>query len=91
MKDHQSGQSRGFAFIELSTRREAQKAVSMFNKQNFMEKEILVNAARGAPVIPPEPVLAALPESSLLQSSCSLFSSRSAPALPTPDRMARRG
>jgi RNA recognition motif-containing protein len=46
MKDHQSGQPRGFAFIEMSTRREAQKAVSMFNKQKFMEKEILVNEAR---------------------------------------------
>ena len=46
MKDHQSGQSRGFAFIEMSTRREAQKAVSMFNKQKFLEKEILVNEAR---------------------------------------------
>ncbi len=46
MKDQQSGQSRGFAFIEMSTRREAQKAVSMFNKQKFMEKEILVNEAR---------------------------------------------
>lgn len=46
MKDHQSGQPRGFAFIEMSTRREAQKAVSMFNKQKFLEKEILVNEAR---------------------------------------------
>jgi cold-inducible RNA-binding protein len=46
MKDHQSGQARGFAFIEMSTRREAQKAVSMFNKQKFLEKEILVNEAR---------------------------------------------
>jgi len=46
MKDQQSGQSRGFGFIEMSTRREAQKAVSMFNKQKFLEREILVNEAR---------------------------------------------
>jgi len=46
LKDHQTGQSRGFAFVEMSTRREAQKAVSMLNKRNFMEKELLVKEAR---------------------------------------------
>jgi RNA recognition motif-containing protein len=46
LRDHQSGLMRGFAFIELSTRREAQKAISMLNKQNFMEKELLVKEAR---------------------------------------------
>ncbi len=45
-KDQQSGQSRGFAFIEMSTRHEAQKAVSMLNKRNFMEKVLLVKQAR---------------------------------------------
>ena len=45
-KDHQSGSPRGFAFIEMSTRREAQKAVSMLNKRNFMEKELLVKEAK---------------------------------------------
>jgi RNA recognition motif-containing protein len=45
-KDHQSGQSRGFAFVEMSTRHEAQKAVSMLNKRNFMEKILLVKEAR---------------------------------------------
>jgi cold-inducible RNA-binding protein len=46
LKDHQSGQPRGFAFVEMSTRREAQKAISMLNKRNFMEKELLVKEAR---------------------------------------------
>ena len=46
LKDHQTGQSRGFAFVEMSTRREAQKAVSMLNKKSFLEKEILVKEAR---------------------------------------------
>ena len=46
LRDHQSGQMRGFAFVEMSTRREAQKAISMLNKQNFMEKELLVKEAR---------------------------------------------
>jgi len=46
LRDQQSGVSRGFAFIEMSTRREAQKAVSMLNKQKFMEKDLLVKEAR---------------------------------------------
>ncbi len=46
VKDHQSGQPRGFAFIEMSTRREGQKAVSMLNKRPFMEKELQVNEAK---------------------------------------------
>lgn len=45
-KDQQTGSSRGFAFVEMSTRREAQKAVSMLNKRSFQEKEILVKEAR---------------------------------------------
>ena len=48
LKDHQSGQSRGFAFVEMSTRREGQKAISMLNKRPFKEKEILVKEARVA-------------------------------------------
>jgi RNA recognition motif-containing protein len=46
IKDQQTGHSRGFAFVEMSTRREGQKAVSMLNKKSFMEKEILVKEAR---------------------------------------------
>ena len=49
LKDQQTGQSRGFAFVEMSTRREAQKAISMLNKRGFMEKELLVKAARVRP------------------------------------------
>jgi len=45
-KDQQTGQPRGFAFIEMSTRREAQKAISMLNRRSFMEKEMLVKEAR---------------------------------------------
>ena len=46
MRDAETGRSRGFAFVEMSTRREAQKAVSMLNKKSFLEKEILVKEAR---------------------------------------------
>jgi hypothetical protein len=33
----------------MSTRREAQKAISMLNKRGFMEKELLVKEARVRP------------------------------------------
>ncbi len=46
IKDHQSGQSRGFAFVEMSTRREAQKAISMLNRSSFIGKELLVKEAK---------------------------------------------
>jgi len=46
LKDHQTGHSRGFAFVEMATRREAQKAISMLNKRSFMESELLVKEAR---------------------------------------------
>lgn len=46
LKDQRTGQPRGFAFIELSTRKQAQKAVSMLNKKTFMEHELLVKEAR---------------------------------------------
>ena len=49
LKDHQTGQSRGFAFVEMSTRREGQKAISMLNRRNFMEKELLVKEAKVRP------------------------------------------
>ena len=46
LKDHTSGQSRGFAFVEMSTRKEGQKAVSMLNRRSFQDREILVKEAR---------------------------------------------
>jgi RNA recognition motif-containing protein len=46
VKDHQTGQPRGFAFVEMSTKREAQKAVSMLNRTSFTGKELLVKEAK---------------------------------------------
>jgi RNA recognition motif-containing protein len=46
LKDNQTGQPRGFAFVEMSTRKEAQKAISMLNRKSFLEKEMLVKEAR---------------------------------------------
>ncbi|MBK8418218.1 RNA-binding protein [Candidatus Villigracilis saccharophilus] len=44
--DRASGRAKGFGFVELSTDEEAQKAISMFNGQDFMGRSITVNVAR---------------------------------------------
>jgi len=43
--DRQTGQPRGFAFVEMSTQWEGRKAVSMFNRQDFMRNILLVKEA----------------------------------------------
>jgi RNA recognition motif-containing protein len=48
VKDFQTGQPRGFAFVEMSTQWESRRAVSMLNKKEFMGKELLVKEARVA-------------------------------------------
>ncbi len=44
--DKMSGRSKGFGFVEFSTEEEAQKAVEMFNGQDFEGRRITVNEAR---------------------------------------------
>jgi len=44
--DRQTGQPRGFAFVEMSSQWEARRAVSMLNRKSFMGKELLVKEAR---------------------------------------------
>jgi RNA recognition motif-containing protein len=46
VKDRQTGQPRGFAFVEMSTQWEARRAVSMLNRTTFMGKDLLVKEAR---------------------------------------------
>ncbi len=46
IKDRDSGQSKGFAFVEMSTQAEAQKAISMFNGFNMGNRELRVSLAR---------------------------------------------
>jgi RNA recognition motif-containing protein len=46
VEDRQTGQPRGFAFVEMSTQWEARRAVSMLNQKSFMGKELLVKEAR---------------------------------------------
>ncbi len=46
IKDRDSGQSKGFAFVEMSTQVEAEKAISMFNGHMMAERELKVSMAR---------------------------------------------
>ena len=46
IKDRDTGQSKGFAFVEMSTQVEAQKAISMFNASQLNDRELTVNLAR---------------------------------------------
>lgn len=44
--DKFSGQSKGFAFVEMSTDEEADKVIEKFNNYEFDGRKIVVNVAR---------------------------------------------
>ena len=46
IKDRDSGMSKGFAFVEMSSQAEAQKAISMFNDYSMGDRQLKVNPAR---------------------------------------------
>jgi len=46
IKDRESGRSKGFAFIEMSTSDEANAAINMFNGKDFSGRPLTVNLAR---------------------------------------------
>ena len=46
IKDRDTGRSKGFAFIEMTTQVEAQKAISMFNAYSLQNRDLTVNLAR---------------------------------------------
>jgi len=46
VRDRQTGQPRGIAFVEMSTQWEARRAASMLNRQDFMGNNLLVKEAR---------------------------------------------
>ena len=46
VKDRETVRARGFAFVEMETEADAQKAISMFNGANFMDRALTVNLAR---------------------------------------------
>jgi len=46
IKDRDSGQSKGFAFVTMGEQAEADKAISMFNAYSLAERELKVNIAK---------------------------------------------
>lgn len=46
IKDRDSGRSKGFAFVEMTTQVEAEKAISMFNGHQLGDRELRVSLAR---------------------------------------------
>src|SRR5687768_8045893 len=49
MRDMATGRARGFAFVEMSSDEEAQKAISQFHEQNMDGRPLVVNEARPKP------------------------------------------
>ncbi len=46
IKDRDTGRSKGFAFVEMATQVDAQKAISMFNGFALHNRDLTVNLAR---------------------------------------------
>lgn len=46
IKDRETGRSKGFAFVEMSSESEAQAAINQFNGYQFGERDLRVSIAR---------------------------------------------
>jgi RNA recognition motif-containing protein len=46
IKDRDTGRSKGFAFVEMSSQSEAEQAIKMFNGQTLGNRELKVDKAR---------------------------------------------
>jgi len=46
INDRNTGRSKGFGFVEMSSDEEAKKAIEMFNQKDFNGRTIVVNEAR---------------------------------------------
>lgn len=46
IKDRDTGNSKGFAFVTMSTQSEAEQAVAMFNAYSLDDRELKVNPAK---------------------------------------------
>lgn len=53
MMDRMTGRPRGFAFVEMSSEEEAQKAMELFHEQILDDRKIVVNIARPLEERPP--------------------------------------
>jgi RNA recognition motif-containing protein len=46
IKDRDTGTSKGFGFVEMTTQVDAQKAITMFNNYSMGERQLKVNLAK---------------------------------------------
>jgi len=46
IKDKFTGQSKGFAFVEMETQQDMDKAIAMFSGKDFKDRPLTVNIAR---------------------------------------------
>lgn len=46
IKDRDTGSSKGFAFVTMSSQEEADKAIEMFNGKSMGDRQLTVNVAR---------------------------------------------
>jgi RNA recognition motif-containing protein len=46
IQDRETGRSKGFGFVEMTTQEEAQKAISLFNGKDLQGRSMVVNIAR---------------------------------------------
>lgn len=46
VKDRSTGESKGFAFVNMNDQADADKAISMFNAYSLSERELKVNIAK---------------------------------------------
>ena len=53
MQDRMTWRSRGFAFIEMSSKEDAEKAIQMFHSKDFQGRPLTVNEARPREERPP--------------------------------------
>ena len=44
--DSYSGRSRGFGFVEMASKSEAEKAISLINGKTFMDRTLIVSEAK---------------------------------------------
>jgi RNA recognition motif-containing protein len=49
VRDHGTGQARGFAFVEMATEEDAQRAITQLNQRDVEGRSIVVNEARPRP------------------------------------------
>ena len=46
IKDRETGRSKGFAFVTMSSQAEMEKAIQMFNNYSYDQRNLTVNVAR---------------------------------------------